>query len=915
MVATVWALIGSPNGHPRGLPPATPTLFLFLAVIACEPTIPPPEPAGIKVSPARAELHEVGETVQLRASVRDEDGKVIEAYEVGWSTSDSSVATVSSSGLVRAEEEDGTATITGTAGSVSATATITVLTNRDWRALRALYNTTDGPNWARNAGWLTDAPLAEWDGVKVNDNGRVIALELVRNDLAGVLPGELGLLDELQRLRLGLNDIRGSIPPQIGNLGKLTLLTLSRNDLTGSIPSELGKLARLTSLGLNVNELSGPIPPELGQLSRLEEAYLSDNRLSGEIPPELGQWSDIRTLMLSDNRLSGEIPPELGQLTKVRVFLLERLGLTGTIPDELGGLDSVRLFSLVGNALTGPLPESIGELSDLTNLVVSETDLSGPLPGSLTALTELKQLIAWGTGLCAPTDEGFQRWLKGVRKQRVRSCGTDPNGGSVAYLTQATQSMEFPVPLVAGEEALLRVFVVAPKADGEIIPLVRAIFHPVQGDSVVVDIEPGSSVIGDEVDESSLEFSANAEISASLVQPGLEMVVEIDPYETMDPDLGVSQRIPPSGRAAVDVREMPTLQLTLIPFLHDQNPDSSILDITEDLQVEDPLLWHINTLMPVGEFELAVHEPVTISSNNPYEALRRTSEIRIAENGVGYYMGTMPTFAGWAGLGYLAGWVSVAIPDSSVMSHELGHNLDLEHAPCGTGYGWPFVDLGYPDPEGSIAAWGYDFTTGELVDAGVPDMMSYCIPNWIGDYHFSSAARYRLEVEGPRAAAARASPSQSLLIRGGVDEDGAPFLEPAFVLDARPSLPRATGAYRLTGTAADGEELFALNFAMPVVVDGDGRSAFAFALPAQSHWADGLARISLVGPAGSYDLDRDTDRPAAIMRDPRTGRIRAVFSELPSGVVSGDEIATLAPVPGLDILFSRGIPDGAAWRR
>lgn len=203
--------------------------FLFLAVIACEPTIPPPEPAGIKLSPARAELHEVGETVQLRAAVRDEDGKVIEAYEVGWSTSDSSVATVSSSGLVRAEEEDGTATITGTAGSVSATATITVLTNRDWRALRALYNTTDGPNWARNAGWLTDAPLGEWDGVKVNDNGRVIALELARNDLAGVLPGELGLLDELQRLRLGLNDIRGSIPPQIAGSGTTAHAVLAQN--------------------------------------------------------------------------------------------------------------------------------------------------------------------------------------------------------------------------------------------------------------------------------------------------------------------------------------------------------------------------------------------------------------------------------------------------------------------------------------------------------------------------------------------------------------------------------------------------------------------------------------------------------------------------------------------------------------
>ena len=579
MSFSAWPDVDKTGLALRRSAPVTVPLLILLAAFACddEPAIiPPPEPARITVDPTTAEFHVVGDTVRLKAMVVDKDGKVIEGYKIGWSTSDAAVATVTSAGIVSAWEKDGTATITATAGSVSATATITVVIDWDLHALTAFYNATGGPHWEQKTGWLTDAPVEEWHGVSVDENGRVV------------------------RLRLGLNDLRGSIPPEIAGLTELTDLSLSRNDLEGSIPRELGQLTKLIVLALNFNELSGPIPPELGQLSQLERVWLSDNHLSGEIPPELGQWSNVQTLILSDNQLSGTIPPELGQLTKVTLFLLERLELTGPIPDELGGLASVRVLSLVGNSLTGPLPESIGQLRGLTNLVVSDTDLSGPLPGSLTTLTELKQLAASGTELCAPADDDFQRWLKGVRKRRVRSCGEVPDSGSVAYLTQATQSREFPVPLVAGDEALLRVFVVAPEADGETIPLVRAIFYPDEGDSVVVDIESGSSLIGDEVDESSLEFSANAEISASLVQPGLEMVVEIDPDEAMDPDLGVSQRIPASGRTAVDVRVMPTFQFTLIPFLLDEDPDSSILDITEDLEADDPLLWRINTLLPVS---------------------------------------------------------------------------------------------------------------------------------------------------------------------------------------------------------------------------------------------------------------------------------------------------------------------------
>ena len=54
----------------------------------------------------------------------------------------------------------------------------------DKAALIALYHSTNGPQWTKNKGWLTDAPVSEWFGVTVED-GRVTKLELIENNLQG----------------------------------------------------------------------------------------------------------------------------------------------------------------------------------------------------------------------------------------------------------------------------------------------------------------------------------------------------------------------------------------------------------------------------------------------------------------------------------------------------------------------------------------------------------------------------------------------------------------------------------------------------------------------------------------------------------------------------------------------------------
>ncbi|WP_419164348.1 hypothetical protein [Candidatus Palauibacter sp.] len=211
--------------------------------------------------------------------------------------------------------------------------------------------------------------------------------------------------------------------------------------------------------------------------------------------------------------------------------------------------------------------------------------------------------------------------------------------------------------------------------------------------------------------------------------------------------------------------------------------------------------------------------------------------------------------------------------------------------------------------DGSIGSWGYDFRDGgSLVPPTYRDLMSYCNPRWISGHRFSEAEASS-SVDG--------GVSRSLLLWGGTDAAGRLFLEPAFVVEAPPALPEPGGGeFEISGRTSDGEVLFALSFDMPEVSDGDGRS-FAFALPVQAGWERRLASVMLSGPGGSATLDGDTDRPMVILRNPRTGQVRGFLRELPPAALAGGRVATdaISPEPGLEALFSRGLPDPGGWRR
>ena len=727
----------------------------------------------------------------------------------------------------------------------------------DRESLAAIYRWTNGDGWRNNDKWLDDGPLDDWYGVTADSTDRVTALDLSDNNLAGIVPAETGNLSYVEALMLNGNSALG---------GELSLRML-----------QLVFLSTLRLDGTGVCASAAPV--FLDWLERIADARVA------ACPDDHGNDASGATSISVGERAQGELESYLDE-DWFRVQVAERGTLT-----------------MIGESNS----EVYGELYDAEGTRVGYDGWPfGEFSFSISRHVTPGTYYVRVTGRTKET-RGSYNWVSSFEPRTP---------GVRAYLTQAVQSHDFAVPLVAGEDALLRVFVMADDGVTASMPPVRARFYQGEREVHSVWIDGSSGPVPHTMAEGDLEATANALIPGEFVVPGTEMVVDVDPNSTLDPSLGIGGRIPEEGRLALGIRSVPDFDVTAVPFLWAEDPDSSGLKATIGLTADHDAFYETREWLPIARMTATVREPVLVDydpKENMHLVLRDVRLLLVADGAPGYYMAVPPwKDSGVLGIAFYDSRASVSRFEGHTIAHEFGHNFLLRHAPCGGPAG---ADGQYPHSGGRIGAWGYDFRDGTLVDPGVfTDLMTYCRTNdWISDYSFTKAVGYRTETQAMRASHVA---EQVLVVRGGI-AGGRLDIQPAFVLDAPPTLPEGAGPYRLVGSDPQGGELFALRFDMQEVADpeAEGDAGFTFAIPVQAGWAEALATLTLTGPEGSVALARDDPRSsaAALVLNAATGRIQAILRDPPVRVVAADRLPFA--LAGTVTLFSRGIPDPEAWKR
>ena len=796
--------------------------------------------------------------------------------------------------------------------------------------------------------------------------GNLTALEhlwLFENPLlGGPIPPELGNLSRLRWAFLSGNRLTGPIPPELGKLKRLDILYLGSNQIEGPLPPELGGMTAMRDLNLNYNPgLTGSIPAEWANMRGLWYLHVTGNEnMRGVVPVTLVNLGLMRELYTAFTSLCPPLDEAFRTWLQAVDFYgddctvaeVERQAMlqlydetdgeswsnaagwdAGTEIDDWRGVttlgDRVRALELPGNGLRGRLGPVIANLEQLETLDLTDNDLYGELDPAFAGMGELRHLrignnprmtgiiprefveseletfVFSGSDLCASPGQAFQQWLAGLVRWEGAHCENPPEIrlDMQASLTQSVQTPANEVRTVAGRDALLRVFLTATPGPAYYELPATATFT--RNGSVLheVRLERATDRLAEHLDESDLSGSYNAIIPESALQPGVEMLVEADAEGIPIHSASVT-----SLSMRLDVVEPPPMDLTVVPVLYADNPDSSVIDWAEGVGDDSPHVGLLKHAFPFGEFSARSSEPYVTSIDPLVDGWGITLElaaVHAMEGAGGYWYAVADSEDGYVrGIAIRNGWVSYGKPWVTELAHEVGHNLDLRHAPCG---GPSSLDPSFPYADGGIGVWGYDFRDGSLVDPTYRrDIMGYCYDQgWLSDYHFERVIDVREEKEGDgaRAMATEASgPAvETLLVWGGLSE-GELRIEPVHALSVAPRLPEGPGSYRIEGRGRDGEVEFSLSFAPDE--DKFGNKYFFFFVPIEADWQDSLDSITLSGPEGEAVVDAGDRRSITVVADRATGRVRAILRDW-----QGPLPTALGDVRGLETTTTTGIRD------
>ena len=419
------------------------------------------------------------------------------------------------------------------------------------------------------------------------------------------------------------------------------------------------------------------------------------------------------------------------------------------------------------------------------------------------------------------------------------------------YLTQATQRPDGTVSMVAGRDALLRVFVTANIANS-VRPDVRVRIYDGLTLLQTVTIPAQEASVRTTSAEGVLTSTWNMIVPAVNMRPTLRVVADVDPTAAIA-ETDRSDNVWPRGGspAAISVTTVPTFSVRFVPV--------TVLGVTGVVSEanKEQFLTSTRRFMPISTIVSDVRAPFTSSANVLQSddansawltVLSEMNALRAVDGAAStlHYYGVVRTSytSGVAGYGYVPGRAAIGwdyLPSGDgVAVHEWGHNFSRPHTPCGVS-----GDAAYPYAGGAIGMWGWNSASNALVSPTSADFMGYCSPKWISDWTWSKVMAYRQAQGFVTSIGGAADQAQEGLLVWGRIVDGRVQLAPAFRVRA-PITPTAMlGSHRVQLLEANGATLLDV----PVNADrvdhelAHDERQFAVVLPWSAALEQSLARV------------------------------------------------------------------------